>query len=479
MPLYTASHSLRSRKTKKDGRTRTSSTSNPKHDPIENYKNFSSLNDAGSKQALKPQADSESPKPVLTQVVDVFQFLDSSNESSSSDSSEDEPVPAIQAQAIAKIQAPKPRASSVSHAMLAETKPSQKATRRSYGGVDSRPPPAPAPPREAKLHIAHKGPPRQKPSAPEDYDSSRPESPPVPFKRQLQVKETALHRQSLPPSPPRSPEDRFHRGAVTRRNPSASQVSSGYGLVASQLTHSADEEKATFPPLYRRFESMNHRVLLHLQDEISQMEEDLQALDEYEEMHRVAEAEQEGRELQPASRRMDAQTQGYSSLHYRRMDLMAALIQKTEQYNTALSAYSKVLQTLPRASEDDVQNYRSWMKKNNPITAAETRFLYQDTDLVSLAPRPAVSASAAATATSPIYIAIIIASGAILLPLLAFSMLAEFSGRLVVVTVTSGAAAAIAANYPTGIETLVDSKDGWRCATLYFGFMTVAAMFIP
>lgn len=102
------------------------------------------------------------------------------------------------------------------------------------------------------------------------------------------------------------------------------------------------------------------------------------------------------------------------------------------------------------------------MKVHNPIAAAETRFLDQNADLVSLTPRLAAS-----TAAAPVYMAIVIASGAILLPLLAFSMIAEFSGRLVVVTVVGGAAAAIAANYSAGIDTLVDSRDGWRCATMY------------
>lgn len=245
-------------------------------------------------------------------------------------------------------------------------------------------------------------------------------------------------------------------------------------MVASHLTRSLKEEKGGFPPLYRRFGDVNHRVLLYLQDEISHMEEDLQALDEYEEMHRVANAEKEGTKPMPASRRLDVQSQAYSSLHYRRVELMAALTQKTEQYNNALSAYSKVLQTMPRASEDDIKNYRSWMKQHNPIAAAETRFLDQDADLVSLNPRLASSAAAA-----PVYMSIFIASGALLLPLLAFSMISEFSGRLVVVTVTGGAAAAIAANYSSGIDALVDSRDGWRCTMLYFGFMTIAAMFIP
>jgi hypothetical protein len=213
------------------------------------------------------------------------------------------------------------------------------------------------------------------------------------------------------------------------------------------------------------------------------MEEDLHTLDEYEEMHRVSTAEHEGAKPLPASRRRDAQSQAYSSLHYRRMDLMNALIHKTEQYSktpfhfpyfcpqsrpltsnpdNALSAYSKVLQTLPRASEQEITGYRSWMRENKPVAGVETRFLIHDADLVSLTPRLAASAAAA-----PVYIAIIIASGALLLPLLAFSLIAEFSGRLVVVTVVGGAAAAIAANYSAGIDTLVDSRDGWRCATMY------------
>lgn len=147
------------------------------------------------------------------------------------------------------------------------------------------------------------------------------------------------------------------------------------------------------------------------------------------------------------------------------------------------------MQTLPRASEQDVNSYRTWMRENKPVAGVETRFLIHDADLVSLTPRMAAPA-----AMAPVYIAIIIASGALLLPLLAFSLIAEFSGRLVVVTVVGGAAAAIAANYSSGVDRLVDSRDGWRCATMYvlthicgsfannsryFGFMTLAAMFIP
>ncbi|KAJ5891919.1 uncharacterized protein N7473_008147 [Penicillium subrubescens] len=492
-------HSLRSRKPQKQGRKRTSSTvsnattvtqAGPGQSPKITNKP-SSPNDQfnASKQALKPLPALESPpdKPLepARKVPNVFEFLEEGDSTSSSPSSselesseDDEPAPPVHAQAIAKIQSPKPRSSPIPHSLLVSQKPLPSTT-ISRSSSDSRPPP-PAPtapaPSERQVQITR----RQVPSR-----KASPTEPPSPGKHELQITRpesyytsrdaTTIHRPPLPPSPPSSPEDSLHRGtALKRRDSSAPEVTSGYGLVASHLTHSTTQDKAAFPPLYRRFESVNHRVLLHLQDEISQMEEDLHTLDEYEEMHRVATAEKEGTKPLPASRRVDVQSQAYSSLHYRRMDLMAALVQKTEQYNTALSAYSKVLQTLPRASDDDITNYRSWMKEHNPIAAAETRFLDQDADLVALTPRLAASAAAA-----PVYMAIIIASGALLMPLLAFSMIAEFSGRLVVVTVTGGAAAAVAANYSSGIEALVDSRDGWRCATIYFGFMTIAAMFIP
>lgn len=470
--------------------------------PVENSK----VNEKGSNgpnKALKSQATTESPanaKPVESskKVPDVFQFLDendaSSSDSSSDDSSEssDDEAPPTTKHTATNIQSPKPQSSTASKALLGSANTSPKAPAHplhtgSRSPVDStslppQAPPAPTP-LEHQWQVARKQPSSKSPTA-GLYDNSEREMSPHNNRRQLQItrpesyytsSRDIVHRPPLPPSPPSSPEDSIHRATPTkRRDSTASQTSSGYGLISSHLTHSAKEEKAGFPPLYRRFGSVNHRVLLYLQDEISQMEEDLQALDEYEEMHRVSNAQNEGTKPMPASRRLDVQSQAYSSLHYRRVELMAVLTQKTEQYNNALSAYSKVLQTLPRASEDDIKNYRSWMRDHNPIAAAETRFLDQDADLVSLNPR-----LAAATAAAPVYMAIFIASGALLLPLLAFSMIAEFSGRLVVVTVTGGAAAAIAANYSSGIDALVDSRDGWRCTMLYFGFMTIAAMFIP
>ncbi|KGO36593.1 hypothetical protein PEX1_044180 [Penicillium expansum] len=499
---------LQTRKSKKDGRKRTyslvSNTTNAQAGPVASPKTVENSSPSqqanGSRQALNAPAVPENPPPrpaePAKKLPNVFEFLeeneetssDSSSASSSSSESEsesdEEAEPPRPIQTTIKIQSPKPRANTVPHGVLVSggnippKKVTQAAPVVSKPPNEARKPASPPSPSTGNQLVTRKRQPTRKPSPISTANIS-------PGKGQLELSRPptyhgssrdsgAVHRPPLPPSPPRSPEDNLHRTPTKRRDSNTTQEPSGYGLLASHLTKSTSEESGSFPPLYRRFETINHRVLLHLQDEISQMEEDLHTLDEYEEMHRVDMAEQEGAKPLPASRRRDAQSQAYSSLHYRRMDLMSALIQKTEQYNTALSAYSKVLQTLPRASEQDITGYRNWMRENKPVAGVETRFLIHDADLVSLTPRLAASAAAA-----PVYIAIIIASGALLLPLLAFSLIAEFSGRLVVVTVVGGAAAAIAANYSAGIDTLVDSRDGWRCATIYFGFMAMAAMFIP
>lgn len=145
-----------------------------------------------------------------------------------------------------------------------------------------------------------------------------------------------LHQQPhFPPSPPKSPEENSMKNHQQRpqKNDQPSQVSSGYGYLASRLSTSTGDISDHLPPLYRRFEYLNHRVLLHLQDEIAQMEEQLHILDDHEEKHRVFTAKREGTQPMSASRRMDAQAQTHSTLCYRRSNLIEAVIQKTEQYS--------------------------------------------------------------------------------------------------------------------------------------------------
>lgn len=146
---------------------------------------------------------------------------------------------------------------------------------------------------------------------------------------------TPLQRPSFPPSPPKSPEEIHSKKTPKMRkthNTKPKKIASGYGYLAPRIKVSqSDGGKDRLPPLYRQFEHLNHRVLLHLQDEIALMEEDLHTLDELEEGYRAAEREKS--KPQPASRRLEAQAQSYSTLHARRQNLMELLIQKTEQYS--------------------------------------------------------------------------------------------------------------------------------------------------
>lgn len=222
--------------------------------------------------------------------------------------------------------------------------PSQTSSVVTKGSTDSRTSPISldtSPATTVQLQLAQKNSSQRKPSIAESHNTadSFAEESLLSKEWDLSVPEAyypspkpaaSMHRPPLPPSPPRSPKANSGGNRKSKKNSKSSHVSSGYGLLASHLTSSDDSDHT---PLYRRFENLNHRVLLHLQDEIAQMEEDLHVLDEYEEVHRAAEAEHQGTKVMPASRRMDAHAQVYSSLHYRRQELLGAIIQKTEQYS--------------------------------------------------------------------------------------------------------------------------------------------------
>ena len=130
--------------------------------------------------------------------------------------------------------------------------------------------------------------------------------------------------------------------------------------------------------------------------------------------------------------------------------------------DNALSAFGKASQTLHPASEGEIESYRSWIKEMRPIASAESRFLEYNKDLVSLSATPPPRTRGIphdAVFHSPVAIA----SAAVLLPLMSFSMVSEFAGRLFVVIVIGGA---IAANCLGDLEEFIRSADGWRYVAL-------------
>ena len=98
---------------------------------------------------------------------------------------------------------------------------------------------------------------------------------------------------------------------------------SGYEFLACNIDSRDD---ALLKPIYRKFEMLNNRMLLYLQDEISEMEDQLRDLDQA-----IAHEEQSNGAM-PASRRAEAKLP--SQLHWHRVDLLNRSFAKVEQYST-------------------------------------------------------------------------------------------------------------------------------------------------
>lgn len=108
----------------------------------------------------------------------------------------------------------------------------------------------------------------------------------------------------------------------------------GYAHLAYKLDSSAPQSRH-LPPLYRRFEAINHRLLLHLQDEIAQMEEELETLDRQDTEQRVSAAVDKHKTPPAASRRSDIEFGPFSEVHARRTALMERLAFKVAQYSSS------------------------------------------------------------------------------------------------------------------------------------------------
>ncbi|KAK3938961.1 hypothetical protein QBC46DRAFT_389014 [Diplogelasinospora grovesii] len=166
----------------------------------------------------------------------------------------------------------------------------------------------------------------------------------------------------------------------------------GYELLAAKLSNSShrqrrggssagsscsDSPEAGIKPIYRRFEALNHRMLLHLQDELSELEEQL---------HRLDTADTQNRRLQncilPASRRAEFMAGG--ELQWHKTDILGKIGFKLTQYNHVLSSFTET-QNLSRASMSDIEDYRTYLATHSPIAEIETRFLDPAEDLVCLA----------------------------------------------------------------------------------------------
>ncbi|KAI1198889.1 hypothetical protein F5X97DRAFT_333027 [Nemania serpens] len=174
---------------------------------------------------------------------------------------------------------------------------------------------------------------------------------------------------------PRAPSQHFAAQPLPRAD---KLPLTGYELLASRLSATtADPAARLLRPIYRRFEALNHRMLLHLQDEICELEEQL---------HRLDTADTQNRRLPngilPASRRAEYLSSG--ELQWHKTDVLGKIGFKLEQYNRVLSSFRQTL-SLPPPTAAEAQDYRSFLAGYAPISDVETRFLDATDDLVCLA----------------------------------------------------------------------------------------------
>ncbi|KAJ4410994.1 hypothetical protein N0V82_009098 [Gnomoniopsis sp. IMI 355080] len=178
---------------------------------------------------------------------------------------------------------------------------------------------------------------------------------------------------------------------VSKRRHSSASASFFHHHHASAAAPPAEEE-LTIKPIYRRFEALNHRLLLHLQDELSELEEQL---------HRLDTTDTQTRRLQssilPASRRAEFLVGGELQSH--KTEILSKIAFKLGQYNHALSSFTST-RDLPAPALSAVTEYRDYLATYRPISDIETRFLDSTDDLVTLE-APAASAPSSSMSTRP------------------------------------------------------------------------------
>ncbi|KAF2134570.1 hypothetical protein P153DRAFT_362327 [Dothidotthia symphoricarpi CBS 119687] len=243
----------------------------------------------------------------------------------------------------------------------------------------------------------------------------------------------------------------------------------GYELLADKLNKSSKSNGhlprvGHIAPLYRKFGNLNHRVLLHLQDEISELEEELRYLDES--IAQTSSRDEAGH-IHPASRRGDARNG--SELSCKRTELLGRIFQKIGQYNKALSSFSNVINNLEPASTEDIRSYRKWMEKRAPIDHAESRFLERKDDLVKVSRTKPANARDEQPHSAVVWLPLVL-----VLPLMAFAMVPNLLGRLFVLLLIGATEIMLVTSTP-GLMNFMTVQEWTGIASIYFGVMALLA----
>ncbi|KAJ9603585.1 hypothetical protein H2200_011771 [Cladophialophora chaetospira] len=197
---------------------------------------------------------------------------------------------------------------------------------------------------------------------------------------------------------------------------------SGYDLVADKLA------SGELSPVFRSFKKVRFRLLLQLQDEISEMEQQLAALDNADTNSRL---NSDG-STSPASGRLSWQW-NQSDLQAHRLHILGRISMKLEQYYQVLSASQRVQRLSSTPSTPDIEEFRAWLKEHSPLAYPESRFLDDDEDMILLTETsnaPCVSVTESIPDILPLCILTMM-----LLPLLCFKFMTGVLNRLILLTI--------------------------------------------
>ncbi|KAL8926541.1 MAG: hypothetical protein Q9208_002868 [Pyrenodesmia sp. 3 TL-2023] len=267
----------------------------------------------------------------------------------------------------------------------------------------------------------------------------------------------------LPVTPPElSPQ--LPRGKKQPRQRPAKDdaaVKHGYSRLASNIS---SQEDAVIKPVYRKFETLNNRILLYLQDEISELEAELEELDAaitYEEQCM-------GRHRYPASRRAEAKAP--SRLQWLRNGLMDRCASKIDTYNRTLTSYSNLTQTLSPSSTSDIKTYQRWIKERNLIAEPEDSFLKRRNDLITVS-KSRHHAAPTSLKYSPVTVAL-----TILTTIIVFKFVPQFFARLVMSAVIGLALMCMVS--PSSLMDLQALKEKKKGVGVYGAVMLMLAIVV-
>ncbi|KAK5169151.1 uncharacterized protein LTR77_006460 [Saxophila tyrrhenica] len=274
---------------------------------------------------------------------------------------------------------------------------------------------------------------------------------------------TALQHYHWPSPPPLPPQPLTHQPSplhppAAPEPPDLSHAPpTGYAHLALALS---TPNTSGVTPVYRKFEYLNTRLLLHLQDELAELEEQLRHLDDII-------SSLDGHQ-HPASRRRE-KWEG-NELHMRRTHLLGTVYVKMEQYRKVLAGMKEVESSTTKAGQEEVEGLRAWMERERPISEHEAGFLMHGGDLVK------VSRGAGAATGSQGGVGVYAPLG-VVAPVVLFAVVPTLAGRLLVLAVLGLGGWVVVGR--TAVGGLMARRDWMICGLVYGILMVVLAMCMP